>query len=105
MKLGSLSLELSFQIAILTLNINKVLKLFFILIGFFFVQPVLGLNNKIVSGANLRTKSSVWFGEPSLNRKFYETTTHHTYIPKSIPYTYKRQNFLKKSSIPLDHFS
>ncbi|XP_025077928.1 uncharacterized protein LOC112554385 [Pomacea canaliculata] len=68
-------------------------------------NPALGLYNKIVSGANLRTKSSVWFGEPSLNRKFYETTTHHTYIPKSIPYTYKRQNFLKKSSIPLDHFN
>ena len=69
------------------------------------LQPARGLHNTIVSGANLRTRSNVWFGEPSLGERFYDTTTGKTFDPKSVPYSYNRDNLMKKSVVPLDYYS
>ena len=58
-----------------------------------------------MSGANLRTRSNVWFGEPTLGERFYDTTTGKTFVPKSVPYTYNRENIMQKSVVPLDYYS
>ncbi|XP_076465799.1 stabilizer of axonemal microtubules 5-like [Babylonia areolata] len=67
-------------------------------------NPALGLHNSIVSGANLRTRSNVWFGEPVQGKKFYSTTTADTFDPKSVPYSYNRENLMQKSVVPLDYY-
>ncbi len=69
------------------------------------LQPARGLHNTIVSGANLRTRSNVWFGEPTLGEMFYDTTTGKTFNPKSVPYSYHRENLMQKSVVPLNYYS
>lgn len=59
--------------------------------------------NKIESGADKRTKSNVWFGEPQLAQDFYDTTMEEEFNPKTVPYSYKRGDG-QKSIIPLDYY-
>ncbi|KAL3867036.1 hypothetical protein ACJMK2_044273 [Sinanodonta woodiana] len=68
-------------------------------------NPPLGLHNRIVSGANKLTKSSVWFGEPRLLGNYYDTTNEGTFHAKTVPYNYFRGKFYKESEIPLDYYS
>ncbi|CAG2235815.1 unnamed protein product [Mytilus edulis] len=68
-------------------------------------NPPLGIHNTIISGANLRTKSKVSFGEPQLNRNFYDTTNYDTFKGVKVPYTYDRTKFHKESSIPVNYYS
>lgn len=72
---------------------------------FYHGNPPRGLHNSIVSGANLRTKSNVWFGEPPLGGAFYNTTNNRTFSAKSVPYTYNRKSFYKDSDIPMNYYS
>lgn len=71
---------------------------------FYHGNPPRGLHNSIVSGANLRTKSNVWFGEPPLGGSFYNTTNAGTFAAKTVPYSYNRSSFHKDSDIPLDYY-
>lgn len=71
---------------------------------FYHGNPPLGLHNRIVSGANLRTKSNVQFEEPPLTKTFYDTTTHSTFKPANVPYTYDRTKFHKETNIPMDYY-
>jgi len=57
-----------------------------------------------VSGANLRTKSNVWFGEPPQSGTFYETTNADTYPAKTVPYNYNKQMYYKESDIPVKYY-
>ncbi|CAH1797265.1 unnamed protein product [Owenia fusiformis] len=60
---------------------------------------------KIVSGANKRTSSNVWFGEPTHNDLYYQTTMNDKYTPKyKAPYKSHRDTDHSKSSIPLDYY-
>ncbi|XP_033749400.1 testis-expressed protein 45-like [Pecten maximus] len=67
-------------------------------------NPPSGLHNTIISGANLRTKSNVWFGEPRMSNTFYDTTTDDNFHPVTVPYTYNRAKFYKDSDIPLNYY-
>lgn len=67
-------------------------------------QPPRGIHNHIISGANLRTKSNVWFGEPPLGGAFYNTTNSGAFPAKSVPYSYNGANFHKESDIPLNYY-
>ncbi|XP_064649535.1 stabilizer of axonemal microtubules 5-like [Lineus longissimus] len=58
----------------------------------------------IESGANKRTKSNVWFGEPRLARTFYDTTVGTEFTPADVPYKYDRSSLHAPSSIPLDYY-
>ena len=68
-------------------------------------QPALGLHNKIISGANLRTKSNVQLSEPQMSANYYNTTMVDKFQPKSVPYTYDKTKCHKETNIPLDYFS
>jgi len=70
---------------------------------FYHGNPARGLHNRIVSGANKRTASQVWFGDPDLEKQFYSTTTKEVFKPKSVPYSYDRQSCYIPSCIPLSH--
>ncbi|KAL8579721.1 hypothetical protein ACOMHN_046159 [Nucella lapillus] len=72
--------------------------------NYYMGNPAPGVHNTIISGANLRTRSNVWFGEPTLGKKFYDTTTANTFDPKSVPYSYSRENLMPKSIVPLDYY-
>ncbi|KAL4227714.1 hypothetical protein ACF0H5_013149 [Mactra antiquata] len=72
---------------------------------FYHGNPPRGLHNSIISGANLRTKSNVWFGEPPLSGSFYHTTHAGTFPAKVVPYSYNRQSFYKESDIPVKYYS
>ncbi|GFO13627.1 hypothetical protein PoB_004013200 [Plakobranchus ocellatus] len=67
-------------------------------------NPALGLHNQIVSGANVRTKSNVWFGDPTLNKLYYNSSTKDVYEPKSVPFTYEKGNCYIPSVIPLNYY-
>ncbi len=67
-------------------------------------QPITSPAN-IVSGANLRTKSNVWFGDPPQGDKFFSTTTDSTYKPNEITSgKYQRPNLTTKSDIPVKYY-
>ena len=68
------------------------------------LQPPRGIHNTIISGANLRTKSNVWFGEPTMSRTFYDTTTDDQFQPVSVPFTYNRQKFYKESDVAMNYY-
>ncbi|KAJ8304077.1 hypothetical protein KUTeg_017660 [Tegillarca granosa] len=72
---------------------------------FYHGSPARGLHNTIISGANLRTKSNVLFGEPQLTSNYYDTTTEDTFKPVTVPYTYNRAKFYKSSDVPLDYYN
>lgn len=71
---------------------------------FYHGNPPRGLHNSIISGANLRTKSNVWFGEPPLGGAFYDTTNARSFSAKSVPYSYNRYSFYKDSDIPMNYY-
>ncbi|XP_052793104.1 testis-expressed protein 45-like [Mya arenaria] len=71
---------------------------------FYHGNPPRGLHNTIISGANLRTRSNVWFGEPLLGSSFYNTTNSRSFSAKTVPYTYNRQSFYKESDIPVNYY-
>ncbi|KAH3837428.1 testis-expressed protein 45-like [Dreissena polymorpha] len=71
---------------------------------FYHGNPPRGIHNHIISGANLRTKSNVWFGEPPLGGAFYNTTNSRAFPAKSLPYSYNRSSFHKESDIPLNYY-
>ena len=68
-------------------------------------QPPLGIHTRIVSGANMRTRSTLLLGEPPLSGNFYHTTNVGTFSPKTVPYSYNRTKFYKNSDIPLNYYS
>ncbi|XP_005092049.1 uncharacterized protein LOC101845903 [Aplysia californica] len=70
---------------------------------FYHGSPALGLHNRIVSGANRRTQSNVWFGDPDLDKRYYSTSTKEVFQPKRVPYSYDRQSHYIPSSIPIDY--
>ena len=59
---------------------------------------------KIESGADKRTRSNVSFGEPRLNKQFYDTTMGSNFKPSTVPYSYNRINAYKDSVVPLDYY-
>ncbi|XP_013379784.1 testis-expressed protein 45 [Lingula anatina] len=63
-----------------------------------------GFSNPVVSGANKRTESNVWFGEPRMNSGFYDTTMGDEFSPKNVPYSYNRSNFHTQSAIPVNYY-
>lgn len=71
---------------------------------FYHGNPPRGIHNSIVSGASLRTKSNVWFGEPPLGGTFYDTTHAEQYSAKTVPFTYSRQKYYKESDIPVKYY-
>lgn len=64
-----------------------------------------GPRNRIVSGANMRTRSNILLGEPPLSGTFYNTTNTGTFSPKTVPYTYGKGKFPQTSDIPLNYYS
>ncbi|XP_041361242.1 testis-expressed protein 45-like [Gigantopelta aegis] len=64
-----------------------------------------GLHNTIISGANIRTKSNVLFGAPTMQGTYYNPTTGSTYQPKSVPYLYNRTKFRKANAIPVKYYT
>ena len=66
-------------------------------------QPLFG-PAKIVSGANKRTRSNVWFGEPRLGDNFYDTTTSKTFTPARAPYKLPSPDMTTKSHVPMDYY-
>ena len=70
----------------------------------FSLQPPHTVKPKIESGADKRTKSQVWFGEPGLSDQYYETTTDSTFKPVSVPYTNHGANIDKRTAVPLDYY-
>ncbi|KAI8496055.1 hypothetical protein Bbelb_264710 [Branchiostoma belcheri] len=57
---------------------------------------------KPISGATLRTKSTVQLNEPPLDGRFYSTTNASTFTPKSVPYARVRGG--QPSVVPLDYY-
>ncbi|KAL5005132.1 hypothetical protein ScPMuIL_018588 [Solemya velum] len=72
---------------------------------FYHGDPPKGLHNRIISGANLRTRSNVQFSEPKLSHMYYNTTMDGQFQPESVPYTYNRTKFYKDSAIPVHYYT
>lgn len=71
---------------------------------FYHGNPPRGIHTSRVSGANVLTKSNVWFGEPPLGGAFYNTTHAGSFSAKSVPYSYNKYSFHKDSDVPLNYY-
>ena len=72
---------------------------------FLFPQTVITPRPDIVSGANKRTKSNVWFGEPRLDGQYYETTVDSTFQPVNVPpRNTERPDFNTRSCVPVHYY-
>lgn len=71
---------------------------------FYHDSPIIPGAN-IVSGANKRTKSNVWFGEPRLDNRYYETTVDSTFTPWNVPAkSTERPDFNTRSCVPVNYY-
>ena len=71
----------------------------------FFYQPLNAEKPEIISGANRRTRSNVWFGDPDLGNKYYDVTTDMTYRPCDLPDRKNpRSDLNTKSSVPTNYY-
>ena len=59
---------------------------------------------EIVSGADKRTKSNVFFGEPIPGERYYDTTNKDAFKPVEGAGPYQRNNDSHKSNIPTDYY-
>lgn len=59
----------------------------------------------IESGANKRTRSNVWFGEPTHASNFYDTTTNTTFTPYDVKHDILTHGNNYQSNIPTDYYS
>jgi len=71
----------------------------------FYHGSVLTPRPNIVSGADKRTKSNVWFGEPTLDDQFYSTTVDSTFTALDIkPKNTERPDLNTRSAVPVNYY-
>ena len=59
---------------------------------------------EIIYGADRRTRSNVWFGDPDLGDRYYDTTMEEQYQPQKMPDKLTAQHNNTKSCVPVNYY-